>query len=140
MLGFHRRGVRRCEWETDIPKPGPLPQTSHTEATRNSWKSRSSTSARAVCRSRAGRCPTGSRTTLPDVSLSAGAAIGKDGGVATRASAIERKADPRQEPLGELLGPGTAKSLGTLGLETVGDLLEHLPRRYFERGKLTAFD
>lgn len=35
MLGFHRRRVRRWEWETDIPKPGPLPQTSHTEDTRN---------------------------------------------------------------------------------------------------------
>jgi hypothetical protein len=25
--------VRRCECDTDIPKPGPLPQTSHTAAT-----------------------------------------------------------------------------------------------------------
>src|SRR6476469_4385813 len=33
MFGFQRRGVRRCEWDTDIPKPGPLPQTSHTAAT-----------------------------------------------------------------------------------------------------------
>jgi hypothetical protein len=33
MLGFHRRLVRRWEWDTDIPKPGPLPQTSHTLAT-----------------------------------------------------------------------------------------------------------
>src|SRR5206468_12502032 len=30
---FHRRWVRRCECETDMPKPGPLPQTSHTAAT-----------------------------------------------------------------------------------------------------------
>ncbi len=34
MLGFQRRRVRRWEWETDMPKPGPLPQTSHTEDTR----------------------------------------------------------------------------------------------------------
>jgi ATP-dependent DNA helicase RecG len=27
-----------------------------------------------------------------------------------------------------------------LGLRTIGDLLRHYPRRYFERGKLTAFD
>ncbi len=33
MFGFHRRGVRRCECETDMPKPGPLPQTSQTAAT-----------------------------------------------------------------------------------------------------------
>src|SRR3954447_5419525 len=30
MFGFHRRRVRRWEWDTDMPKPGPLPQTSHT--------------------------------------------------------------------------------------------------------------
>jgi hypothetical protein len=33
MFGFHRRWVRRCECETDMPKPGPLPQMSHTAAT-----------------------------------------------------------------------------------------------------------
>jgi hypothetical protein len=33
MLGFQRRGVRRCEWETLLPKPGPLPQMSQTAAT-----------------------------------------------------------------------------------------------------------
>jgi hypothetical protein len=36
MFGFHRRWVRRCECETDMPKPGPLPQTSHTAATSHS--------------------------------------------------------------------------------------------------------
>ena len=35
-FGFHRRCVRRCECETDMPKPGPLPQTSQTLATGNS--------------------------------------------------------------------------------------------------------
>ena len=35
MFGFHRRCVRRCECETLIPKPGPLPHTSHTAATPN---------------------------------------------------------------------------------------------------------
>lgn len=33
IFGFQRRGVRRCEWETLLPKPGPLPQMSQTEAT-----------------------------------------------------------------------------------------------------------
>src|ERR1700691_1376788 len=32
MLGFQRRRVRRCECETLLPKPGPLPHTSQTEA------------------------------------------------------------------------------------------------------------
>ena len=33
MFGFQRRGVRRCEWEMLLPKPGPLPQTSQVAAT-----------------------------------------------------------------------------------------------------------
>ena len=33
ILGFQRRGVRRWEWEMLLPKPGPLPQTSHVAAT-----------------------------------------------------------------------------------------------------------
>ena len=33
MLGFQRRGVRRCECEMLLPKPGPLPQTSQLAAT-----------------------------------------------------------------------------------------------------------
>ena len=37
MFGFHRRLVRRCEWDTLWPKPGPLPQTSQTLATGISW-------------------------------------------------------------------------------------------------------
>ena len=33
MLGFQRRRVRRCENEMLLPKPGPLPHRSQTEAT-----------------------------------------------------------------------------------------------------------
>src|SRR5882757_1428973 len=33
MFGFQRRWVRRRECDTDMPKPGPLPQTSQTAAT-----------------------------------------------------------------------------------------------------------
>src|SRR5215475_4693151 len=33
MFGFQRREVRRCEKETLLPKFGPLPQMSQTEAT-----------------------------------------------------------------------------------------------------------
>ena len=40
------------------------------------------------------------------------------------------------EPLTKALGPKTAKLLhSVLGLETVGDLLRHYPRRYAERGR-----
>jgi DAK2 domain fusion protein YloV len=33
MFGFQRRRVRRWEWLTDMPKPGPLPHTSQVAAT-----------------------------------------------------------------------------------------------------------
>jgi hypothetical protein len=33
MLGYQRRGVRRCEWEIELPKPGRLPQMSQVAAT-----------------------------------------------------------------------------------------------------------
>jgi len=39
MFGFQRRRVRRCECEILLPKPGPLPHTSQTEATVRSIKS-----------------------------------------------------------------------------------------------------
>jgi ATP-dependent DNA helicase RecG len=42
------------------------------------------------------------------------------------------------EPLRKVLGDKTAKAMaGALGLETVGDLLHHYPRRYTHRGELT---
>jgi ATP-dependent DNA helicase RecG len=44
-------------------------------------------------------------------------------------------------PLGEVLGARTTSALRSgLGLETVGDLLRHYPRRYAERGELTPLD
>ena len=33
IFGFQRRRVRRFEWDTLLPKLGPLPQISHTDAT-----------------------------------------------------------------------------------------------------------
>lgn len=42
------------------------------------------------------------------------------------------------EPLVRAVG-SAAKKLANLGLETVGDLLRHVPRRYVERGQLTDF-
>src|ERR1700691_5342242 len=43
MFGFQRRRVRTGECDTLLPKPGPLPQTSQTEATAASknWIGRS---------------------------------------------------------------------------------------------------
>ena len=43
-------------------------------------------------------------------------------------------------PLVKVLGDKTAKALAPLHLLTVGDLLHHYPRRYVERGKLTAVE
>jgi len=43
-----------------------------------------------------------------------------------------------REPLIRALGPKTGKALETaLGVQTVGDLLRHYPRRYYTRGELT---
>ncbi|MFJ5558431.1 ATP-dependent DNA helicase RecG [Streptomyces sp. NPDC093250] len=43
-----------------------------------------------------------------------------------------------EQPLKKVLGPATAKVMAEhLGLQTVGDLLHHYPRRYEERGRLT---
>jgi hypothetical protein len=39
MLGFQRRRVRRCEWEIELPKPGPLPQISQVAGTAVSFNS-----------------------------------------------------------------------------------------------------
>jgi ATP-dependent DNA helicase RecG len=40
-------------------------------------------------------------------------------------------------PLSRALGPRTSGPLGKLGLETVADLLAHVPRRYADPGRLT---
>ena len=44
------------------------------------------------------------------------------------------------QPLPGYVGAGSAKALReTFGIETVGDLLGHYPRRLEDRGKLTDF-
>src|SRR5690606_30117381 len=65
MLGFPRRGVRRCEWETRMPNPGPLPQTSQTEATGNSKWCRCSDRSAARMRPTGGPGITGARWMTP---------------------------------------------------------------------------
>lgn len=42
-----------------------------------------------------------------------------------------------RQPLRGVVGGATAKALGAMGLETVGDLLDHLPRRYSDHGELS---
>ncbi|MFG3494630.1 ATP-dependent DNA helicase RecG [Streptomyces sp. NPDC047928] len=50
-----------------------------------------------------------------------------------------RAAPVLSDPLKKVLGPATAKVMAEhLDLHTVGDLLHHYPRRYAERGELTA--
>ncbi|GAA4850118.1 ATP-dependent DNA helicase RecG [Luteimicrobium xylanilyticum] len=44
---------------------------------------------------------------------------------------------PLGQPLRKALGTRTANALAKLGLETVGDLVDHVPRRYDEPGRLT---
>ena len=41
------------------------------------------------------------------------------------------------QPLRGVVGGATAKALGAMGLQTAGDLLDHLPRRYGEHGELS---
>src|SRR5690606_27432016 len=47
-------------------------------------------------------------------------------------------ASPLQSPVSRLrgVGPGRARMLERLGIRTVGDLLEHLPRRYEQVGQV----
>lgn len=45
--------------------------------------------------------------------------------------------DRLAEPLTRAVGTRSAGPLAKLGLETVGDLLRHYPRRYGDPGRLT---
>src|SRR5215475_12464273 len=108
MFGFQRRGVRRCECDTLLPKPGPLPHTSQTEATDRSEKL------------------VGSESPLP-ITRSADARPAYSGPMAVVA-----------DPLRLVVGDKAAKRLAAaLDLHTVGDLLGYYPRRYDRRGELT---
>src|SRR5579863_3439856 len=117
MFGFQRRGVRRCENETFLPKPGPLPQMSQTEATVHSI---------------IGWLDQGSRRSLPEARP-----LREPTTMSVRPSMLPGVTTLR-EPLVRTLGAKTAKALeNALGMHTVGDLLRHYPRRYYTRGELT---
>src|SRR5579871_5433141 len=68
MFGFQRRRVRTCECDTLLPKPGPLPQTSQTEATAASINQigGSLSFAPAVSANRASARNRGSLRSIPD--------------------------------------------------------------------------
>jgi hypothetical protein len=61
MFGFQRRGVRRCECEMLLPKPGPLPQTSQVAATEDTPSERIGTQSARNLRARRGYLRTGVR-------------------------------------------------------------------------------
>ncbi len=44
----------------------------------------------------------------------------------------------RSDPLGSVVWRDHVKSLNSMGIETVEDLLRHYPRRYYERGELMS--
>src|SRR5699024_1236581 len=90
MLGFQRRRVRRCEWETLLPNPGPLPQTSQTEATVTPFKrSGSRTSPHAKGLIRPGEVEGRSATRSPTVEEYTKSMVGHGIGPADRTSSCE---------------------------------------------------
>lgn len=54
--------------------------------------------------------------------------------------AVVRPGPRLAEPLGRIVGDAGAKSLRTLGLHTVGDLLRHYPRRYWRWGQMSEIE
>ena len=119
IFGFQRRRVLRIEWETLLPKLGPLPQISQLEATVYSLKSSERIESARLPRPRGKRRIDGLRQ-IP-------AASGKDEAMATLDSVIK-----------SVIGDKTADALGkSFGIATVEDLLRHYPRRYIARGELS---
>ncbi|HEY0215505.1 MAG TPA: ATP-dependent DNA helicase RecG [Cellulomonas sp.] len=52
--------------------------------------------------------------------------------------AVVRPGPRLETPLTRELGPRSAGPLAKMGLETVGDLVRHYPRRYADRGEMTS--
>src|SRR5215469_16882702 len=138
MFGFQRRRVRTCECETLLPKPGPLPQMSQTEATvRSIDRLVESVGARAC----GDVTPAGTRQPAEHTRRHARHANPAPR-VRTGMSAITsmlRSVTTLRDPLIRPLGRKTSDALeSAFGLRTVGDLLRHYPRRYYTRGELTS--
>ncbi len=90
-------------------------------------------------------CRRGRTAVASDVSAVLGAAASSGCAVSPRAPVAGSRtgsapARARLDvPLDRELGDRTAKALASLGLQTVGDLLVHYPRRWLSRGDLTPF-
>src|ERR1700761_6116116 len=89
MFGFQRRRVRTCECDTLLPKPGPLPQTSQTEATAASinrigrvcqrlirWRSSTSTELKQPAKHTRRRTPRANRAGTPGLVAAALLSVG----------------------------------------------------------------
>jgi ATP-dependent DNA helicase RecG len=144
MFGFQRRGVRRCEKETLLPKPGPLPQMSQTEATGSLHLCDRRKSSRRP--GPPGPAVEGYLTTARErePNAAAGARRPRPGGflrlVATTLSQpapILTAMAGLDESLRVSVGKRADKLEKEFGLRTSGDLLRHYPRRYAQRGELT---
>src|SRR5215472_2349490 len=126
MFGFQRRGVRRCENDTLLPKPGPLPHTSQTEAT-------GSLQLGKGVRQVAGR-----HAAMPVVEGYPKNRLRREPGPLTAQRPILTGVAVLADPLRLVIGDKAAKRLASaLDLHTVGDLLGYYPRRYDKRGELT---
>src|SRR5579859_4297475 len=81
MFGFQRRRVRTCECDTLLPKPGPLPQTSQTEATAASmkWEGLSLISASVAPASFTPAPNSGSLRSIPDAAPAARTVLPRGG-------------------------------------------------------------
>src|ERR1039457_6917864 len=137
MLGFQRRRVRRCENETLLPKPGPLPHMSQTEATvrsidRVTGRMGDAMSAPGRIRqpSQPTRCPGPRANPSPGQPRVMSPGPSMLPGVTTL-----------REPLTRVLGPKTGKGLqDSFGMDTVGDLVRHYPRRFSRRLEVLVTD
>src|ERR1700691_4876025 len=146
MFGLKRRGVRRCEKDTLLPKPGPLPHTSQTEATESlHW-----VIARQVAVSGHGPASRRRISDEPGPARAGRLSPGQRPGAARPGSRLPRHqvtdgpaAYPGlvavlADPLRLVIGDRAAKPLAAaLDLHTVGDLVGYYPRRYDKRGELT---
>lgn len=121
MLGFQRRLVRLCEWLTLMPKPGFLPQMSHTDAMVTLLFARRGGPDRARTACQVSSAGGADPRRLRSGAVSSRPPIGFD----------ELATLPVEELRGA--GPKRVAALRTIGIDSILDLLTHYPRRYLDR-------